>query len=77
MSGIFCFRPFGRPLGSHPGSWWNKFGPDMTSENSIKSRYAFCTCQALYLFFPLVAPWRPILDPCGKSEVLTGTHKIQ
>jgi hypothetical protein len=28
-------------------------------------------------FVPLVVPWHPILDPAGKSEALTGPHKIQ
>jgi hypothetical protein len=29
------------------------------------------------LFVPWVIPWDPILDPGGKSEALTGPHKIQ
>ena len=37
----------------------------------------FSTCQAFSFLVPLIAPWDPILDPGGKSEVLKGLRNIQ
>ena len=76
-SDIFHFRSFGCPLGSHPGSLRQKCDPDKYSQNSNKIRLCFFTHQTFSISTPLVVPWDPILDPCGKSVILTSTHTIQ
>jgi len=74
---IFHFRSFDCPLGSHPGSLQQECDPYKHLQNSNKSRLCFFTHQTFSIFAPLVAPWDPILDPCGKSVILTSACKIQ
>ena len=39
-------------------------------------RWRFFTKQTFSIIIPLVAPWGPNLDPCGKIVILTGARKI-
>jgi hypothetical protein len=74
---IFHFRSPGCPLWSHPGSLRQKCDPDKYSQNSNKNRLCFFTHQTFSIFTPSAGPWDTILDPCGKSVILTGARKIQ
>jgi hypothetical protein len=76
-SDIFDFRSFDCPLGSHPESLQQKCDPYKYAQNSFKSRLCVFAHQTFSIFVPLAVPWGPILDPCGKSAVLTGARKIQ
>jgi hypothetical protein len=37
----------------------------------------FFTRQAFSISIPLITPWDPILDPCGKRVILTSIREIQ
>ena len=75
-SDIFNFHFFGCPLGFQFGSLQQKCDPDKRAQNSHKSRLCFFTHQTFPICIPLVVPWGPNLDPCGKSVILTGARKI-
>jgi len=56
---------------------YEKPDPDKSSQNSIKSRSGFFTCQPCSVFVPFIAPWDPILGLCGKSRIMTGACEMR
>ena len=55
-----------------PWSWCKKW----RHNGIVWTSFMFFTNQTSSIIIPLVAPWGPNLDPCGKSVVLTCVFKI-
>ena len=75
-SDIFHVQSFGRPLKSQLVSLQQKCDPDKRVQNSYNNRWCLVTPQAFSILIRLAVPWRPILDPCGKSVILTSAREI-
>ena len=55
-----------------PWSWCKKW----RHNGIVWTSFMFFTNQTSSIIIPLVAPWGPNLDPCGKIVILTGARKI-
>ena len=73
---IFHFHAFGCHLVSQLGSLRQKCDPGRCDQNLHKNRLCFFTQQTFSIFILLAVTWRPNLDPCGKSVILTIAIKI-
>ena len=75
-SDIFRFHSFCCPLTPQLGSLRQKCDPGRRAQNSHKNLLCVFAHQTFSILIPLIVPWGPNLDPCGKSVILTSARKM-